>query len=131
MPDHGDVDDDDGDDDDPDRDNDDDNDVDDDDGDDDHGESFFFIRKHVEMSSGPYTGANIIVWAISWRENREGDDVENREGDDVGPEAQSCTTRAIQKRCPERQTRVNVSDSPQVGCRVQRFPIPTDTFDPL
>ena len=71
------------------------------------------MRKHVEMSSGPYTGANIIVWAISWRENREGDDVENREGDDVGPEAQSCTTRAIQKRCPERQTRVNVSDHHQ------------------
>jgi len=34
----------------------------------------FFIRKHVEMSSGPYTGAKIIVWAISWRENREGAD---------------------------------------------------------
>ena len=83
------------------------------------------------MSSGLYPGAKIIVWAIPWRENREGDDVENREGDDVGPEAQSCTTPAIHQRCPQRQTRVNVSDNPEVGCRVQRFPIAADTFDPL
>ena len=82
VPDHGDVDDNRDDDDDDDRDNDDDNDVDDYDGDDDHGESCFFIREHVETSSGPYPGAKIIVWAITWRENREGDDVENREGDD-------------------------------------------------
>ena len=120
VPDHGDIDDDDGDDDDDDRDNDDDNDVDDDDGDDDHGESYFFIRKHVEMSSGPYTGAKIIVWAISWRE-----------GDDVGPEAQRCTIPAIHQRCPQRQTRFSVSHSPELQWQhscVQRFPIVADIF---
>ena len=69
------------------------------------------------MSSGPYTGANIIVWAISWRENREGDDVENREGDDVGPEAQSCTTPATHQRCTQRQTRFAVSYMPEVRRR--------------
>ena len=65
VPDHGDIDDD-GDADDDDRDNDDDNEVDDDDGDDDHGESYFFIRKHVEMSSVPYTGASIAK-AMTWK----------------------------------------------------------------
>ena len=57
MPDHGDVEDDASDEDNSDRDNDD-NDVDDDDGDDDHGESCFFIRKHVEMSSGLYNASS-------------------------------------------------------------------------
>ena len=77
----------------------------------------FFIRKHVEMSSGLYPGAKIIVWAITWRENREGDDVENREGDDVGPEAQSCTTPATHQRCTQRQTRFGVSYSREVRRR--------------